>query len=483
MATAGEIGYWLYWLLGLLFLLACSALTWWGLFGDRARGRRRCPRCWYDMTGTPGRLCPECGREARHEKSLFRARRRLLPAAAGALAASLGVTWTIEQNRNTGWMSMVPTRLLVACLPLAGARDSLLVEEIEARGGRRTLTAAQWESIADRCVSGDFRARPATERWQQKYGRLVELVDSQAPLGLDVGSRLLQLPPYLNVRSDRPWPAGVTPCLQLQLRHWWPAGTECRLELSPEWGAEAPLVFDRNNPRSRSGYALVVPAEAAADGRIHLQAVVKRRDAPRIPGTPGTPGTGTESGTDPAQWQTVLARAIDVPITVTEESLEEMIAPEVDPAVQEAVREVFSLGVVKWATGPSPLRVRYDPAPTRRSSFDGLAIGARVEIFRESVLARRLDIWWRAGVSAQSQRGSGFRVDYEDLALVSQANQEDGLWQMTVRGDPLLALRAGEASRYWAGEFTLPLKVDRHRRTAPPREWETQQPNESQTAP
>lgn len=40
---------------GLLMLL-------WALFRDRSRGRRRCPRCWYDMAGVPGLQCPECGR-------------------------------------------------------------------------------------------------------------------------------------------------------------------------------------------------------------------------------------------------------------------------------------------------------------------------------------------------------------------------------------------------------------------------------------
>ena len=35
----------------------------WAMFGDRARGRRRCPRCWYDMSGATLLKCPECGRE------------------------------------------------------------------------------------------------------------------------------------------------------------------------------------------------------------------------------------------------------------------------------------------------------------------------------------------------------------------------------------------------------------------------------------
>jgi hypothetical protein len=51
-------------------------LAGWALFWDRARGRRRCPKCWYDMAGTSGLQCPECGRSARQEKSLSKTRRR-----------------------------------------------------------------------------------------------------------------------------------------------------------------------------------------------------------------------------------------------------------------------------------------------------------------------------------------------------------------------------------------------------------------------
>src|SRR5262249_45053025 len=46
----------------------------WGMFRDRSRGRRRCPRCWYDMSGVPGLICPECGRTHMSERRLLRAR-------------------------------------------------------------------------------------------------------------------------------------------------------------------------------------------------------------------------------------------------------------------------------------------------------------------------------------------------------------------------------------------------------------------------
>jgi len=54
-------------------------LTCWWLWGDRAKGRLRCPKCWYDMEGNykAAKLqCPECGHNARTEKRLQKTRRR-----------------------------------------------------------------------------------------------------------------------------------------------------------------------------------------------------------------------------------------------------------------------------------------------------------------------------------------------------------------------------------------------------------------------
>lgn len=60
------------------------------LFKDRSRGRRRCPRCWYDMGGVPSLTCPECGRDAKVERRLFRTRRRWRRAVIAALVVLAG---------------------------------------------------------------------------------------------------------------------------------------------------------------------------------------------------------------------------------------------------------------------------------------------------------------------------------------------------------------------------------------------------------
>ena len=66
---------------------------WWAIFGDKARGRRRCPRCWHDLSRTPGLTCSECGHPARTEAELGRARRRWGTAAAALAAVAIAAVW------------------------------------------------------------------------------------------------------------------------------------------------------------------------------------------------------------------------------------------------------------------------------------------------------------------------------------------------------------------------------------------------------
>ncbi|MCA9285761.1 MAG: hypothetical protein KDA22_11125 [Phycisphaerales bacterium] len=77
------------WLVGaiVLALPVLGAGAWllrWGL-RDRGRGRRRCPKCWYDMSGIAGLRCPECGHEVAQERQLHRRHIRWVPTGLGLL--------------------------------------------------------------------------------------------------------------------------------------------------------------------------------------------------------------------------------------------------------------------------------------------------------------------------------------------------------------------------------------------------------------
>lgn len=98
-------------LLGLVGLLFGSWLIRKGLWGDRLRGTRRCPKCWYVMAATPGMRCSECGHEATSEFELHRSRwswPALLVGAGMALAAP--VLFTVQHAREAGWVYfLLPT--------------------------------------------------------------------------------------------------------------------------------------------------------------------------------------------------------------------------------------------------------------------------------------------------------------------------------------------------------------------------------------
>ncbi len=107
---------WLLWISAAVLGLASLATLYFSLFHDRPRGRRRCPRCWYDMAGVPGLTCPECGKAPRRERALHRTRRRWryvpIPIVLAALAFGLGRAPFII--RHGGWWALAPTCILAA---------------------------------------------------------------------------------------------------------------------------------------------------------------------------------------------------------------------------------------------------------------------------------------------------------------------------------------------------------------------------------
>src|SRR5262245_19576106 len=110
---------WTFWITGSIAIVAGLVIGPWSLFWERSRGRRRCPRCWYDLSGaapdsTSRYACSECGRAGISERQLHGTRRRWLWTAA-AMACLIGGAWAIvwPRVRSDGWLSLLPTRVLL----------------------------------------------------------------------------------------------------------------------------------------------------------------------------------------------------------------------------------------------------------------------------------------------------------------------------------------------------------------------------------
>jgi HEAT repeat protein len=121
------------------------AITIIALTHDRAKGRRRCPKCWYDMTSISGLRCPECGRDARRESHLAKTRpnRRLAAIGLTILLSSL-VLWKTPRIRED-WTSVVPGPLLVLALQVWGDPPDIVEQRIVTRV--QSGTATRWDRL------------------------------------------------------------------------------------------------------------------------------------------------------------------------------------------------------------------------------------------------------------------------------------------------------------------------------------------------
>lgn len=91
----------------------------WGLWGDRSRGRKRCPMCWYNMAAVPALTCPECGHDAGSPRMLLRTRRRWHAVGLAVLVLlSAELARRGPQIQKGGWLAAVPTTFMIAALPL-----------------------------------------------------------------------------------------------------------------------------------------------------------------------------------------------------------------------------------------------------------------------------------------------------------------------------------------------------------------------------
>lgn len=136
--------FWLYIPLVALALLGV-VLLYFGLFLDRARSRRRCPKCWYDMSGAPPACpvrCPECGHVSQTERDLMRRRRRWWLAALGYLLMIPLLVFFALRDGSRAYYAIMPKWELVEEIRIDGTRASrYATRNPDDRGGRFVLSS------------------------------------------------------------------------------------------------------------------------------------------------------------------------------------------------------------------------------------------------------------------------------------------------------------------------------------------------------
>ena len=458
-----------------------------GLWGDRSRGARRCPRCWHDLSGTPSMVCGECGFTARSESDLHRARRRWSLAGAGLLLMLVGVAGIESSVGQRDLWRYVPGRVLVALLPWDGGTGgpNSLAGELRLRLGRGELGDGSLEALVGRIVEGDAEARASSAAWEAKYaslmsnGFLASVAERPA-----LQERLRTIPPRLEVSIASPWPSDLPLYGTLDLDHWWAEPIQLRATIDcpeqPELGRVS-VGFDTRGASWRRGWSrfpLEFANPPAAEGSLEVRVRLERREAIEADPSP--------ESLAPAQWgpwveDPALEQRVRVELELAE-PIGDRLAPIDAPEIRAAIAEAFAPGLVVREEGPRPWAMRFDPPQTFIEELLDTALGFEVEVREGETVRRRTWIWWAAG-----PRGgpAEWRLSWEDAAGLSAASAhepEEGRWTLRIRGDRALAQRAVEAvraaggqaeafSKYWSGEIDVPLRIRRIPGAFPPRRW------------
>lgn len=408
---------WLYLAAGWTLAALGAALLLWALFWDRSRGSRRCPKCWYDMAGVPGLRCPECGREAGSEKSLFKTRRRRWPAVAGLAIGVIGCAIAhIPTVSRRGMIGAVPSVLLVGWMELTGWPRPY-------SGG-----SLDW--------AGELEIRKR---------------DSLGWLDSHVADRMAR---YWTFDYRPRWPAGVSIAVRPVQTSWYNDGkVNCVLQArlvngvhgTGDWvSLEAESGRTNSNDWGDGFRALGLLAEGAAGMTLDLRVVHYTT-------------SGTLDEAQPAAW----TGQVTWPIQIVS-SIDDLMKPVRDVAIDAEIKQ----GFVMKERSPFGLHHPNDRVTGFGFALDGTAKNAHVTTAMKVEFLGGKDLLgssriWNSDFWIGSLDADNTGVWMSELPLngnwrqIHALKQGEGEWSVRISADPELALRDLTSTRYWSGEIVL----------------------------
>lgn len=440
---------------GVVWLAAATLAVGLALFRDRSRGRRRCGRCWYDLAGTPGLTCPECGRVHANERAMHRTRRRwrraFLALAIGVLASQ--ACFATPRVRARGWPGLIPTSALMVgavwVSPWESFPDSDDDAESAGKKAFRTELLERLSSSATWCwQKAVFQrlcaawAAPAAARDQRGAGsRALEWLYKSQESG------------FFSPWAFRPYLDAVAPGL-VRCRTKWVTGRPLRIEALSVWlpgvpsGRLALEVSEAGRALGASTDLERVELEPLAAGVHDLEVTIRLREG-------GAAGLLHPEGV----WSTVRRFRVEVFPTLEgwmkRWSDAEMRAALVESMALEAVYadEVnlrLSLSEAPWQR--SPLGLHADLAPCMNVVLETAGPEA----------ALRWAFPWPRGSSEDGTR-AWLRIDdvWRSAMRTGMSVERYGAQRFNIRvvGDPDESLAREDSTSFWEGELRFTLEA------------------------
>lgn len=469
------------WLIGSILGAGLLAYCAFALFGDRARGRRRCPSCGHAFGDLPGTRCPECGHDAGSDAALLRPRRHWRRAGIGVVLLLLVAMIIRVRSSGNDWLALVPDRPLVWLIPLDGLqRDGAVVIELKRRLLYDTLSDGASTALLARLQYGDRAAAPGTKAWDDRYGRLARvwgerITDLEDP----VIAELLATTPQVKLSVPLMWPAAATVPAQLWVNDYWPHGTEGRVTIRWPNGDAITSVSFRNYSHSGRAYTVDLPPVATwpTEPLLALDVEIQSRR---------TTTDWNEATTPPfdASWEPWSeAQTYAISLSAPTPMDFDLTGVQND-VIDDLVTRMFAPGLRRFTGTRRPFALRFDTRVVSEEAAKELVFGIEVEIIEtpengEPIVRRRSRIWIHHGLGAGVS--SGWEISSEDPEGLAGAFEDtnQSAWTMRIKGVRELATRAialggGEtaaARTFWNGALEIPLAIHREQSTPFVRRW------------
>lgn len=478
---------WVVCVLALLLLAWALLLDW---IRQRFRKRRRCPRCWYNMSRSPALTCSECGYVAKKEHKLFKARRRWRWAfvAVFLLVGSYALRVTPEVKER-GWVAAVPTTVIIAALPWLDLKQSYgfggggggggfgggfgggggggfgggltydlrLYNELYSRISEGRVWRWQQNLLAHRCLAGDSRRRPLDPGWHDSYGSILNQLgeqcrkDKRSPRWEDRAKELVEI--YFWTRDVCPVGEPIYAISHLYRGYdWW----DMHLMASPLTPGLEPIDVSSPWPGGR-----IWPSyDPCADSdQMTLGVIPEATDDLRYEITVEEVMKGDES----REVRRRLIKRFEISLpTRVEGTLEEIVKPrpsaEIDKALREHARPTLLIDPDDqcfFLFG----RPDYEVSD-KLAALGRMTLALKVEILCSGEIVATGDIWYFLfdnGELRMMEPHCNLRRAFREGAR--EAVDLNAEWTITLRGDPAVALYDCMGEGCWEGEITLPLRI------------------------
>jgi hypothetical protein len=450
---------WLYWTIGGVLALVAIVFAWRAVFRDRARGRFRCPKCWYDLTAPEGAApvlpvtCSECGRVTREARRLDRTRRRWgrVVVALVMVGASCAIAVYPSVHRN-GWASLVPTWFIVDTMPVFGY-PTALTRELVRRDGHTSqgLDSTGHVYLLNRVAKGSPVARPGSARWRDSYGAFaigdgcffftdydIPFDDPKRAAISAAVEEIQRLPPHFALRTRPVWPEHIPLYIEEDARHWPLFNISLMRQVTFEGLREWWIISEMKG-------LLIGTDRLRSAGVLTIRAKIDKHVFALTP--------------DGKRVSEKYDRVVEVPYVIRG-TIDELITPVVDPALDGLVASI------RYRINENGYPQRWVESTCTSGTRD-IGFGVIMEHIHDGETRAIERVWWQGGLPLHTNARVPLRNEWVTRERFQGVSQSGGglrpkpgeNWTVRIRSDPETALRVIDADKYWQGDVTIPLTI------------------------